>query len=99
MQTFEDSDKLTERNFPAINFQRRTFIDLQPLTFIFLISLSTQKMNQMLGNDPNLLNDDDSSGSSEDFSDSESDDNDDSDVKNLSNSRRELDWDDSTMNF
>lgn len=56
-------------------------------------------MNQMLGNDPNLLNDDDSSGSSEDFSDSESDDNDDSDVKNLSNSRRELDWDDSTMNF
>lgn len=58
-------------------------------------------MNQMLGNDPNLVNEDDSSGSSDDYSESETDenDNDESDVKNLTSSRRELDWDDSTMNF
>lgn len=56
-------------------------------------------MNQMLGNDTNLNEDDDSSASSDDYTDGEtSDDNDEQDVKN--NSRQlEMTWDDTTMNF
>ena len=54
-------------------------------------------MNQMLGNDSNL-NDEESSGSSDDYSEDGETSDDEPDVK-TTNSRRELEWDDSTMNF